>query len=513
MEMSEKRNFNDLWQNMVQSSGSKFDGDLKNFMGLFCDLLEIKEVDHAQREEFYIFYLDMSSLQMKVTEITPFFVTRITTDDKHEINNLFLKIKSKIYKENIQNQISFILVIGQTEFLKRLCKDSLLDLVIFDELKIKQIGSSEKPRGELIKICKDQINVQRLSPYETVDPVVGKMFYGRKWEMKQLVNRIDMNFVIAGCRKIGKSSLLLNAFHRMCESETTHPVFLDCYPYKAGKDFVEEVVTRLEIRELRRMTMDKFHNFLRRMKNKYKKRITFFMDEVDGLLENDKNNGWKLFYILSSAHAEGYCRFIITGYRVVFAETLNLLSPIFHFMEPIRIHDLDHDSAVALITQPIRDMGILFEERGQIIDRILKKTERQPNLIQFICKKLIEIESKRNKNIITYNDLLEVEKSSEYRHYMTDTFLVNFTNREQLVVFCMLDFEEFTLEDIDREMEKRGISLKLNEMERICAVLEMANVFRKTEKKYTFSNSALPEILRMDYDVHYISKKLVHEVD
>jgi hypothetical protein len=157
-------------------------------------------------------------------------------------------------------------------------------------------------------------------------------------------------------------------------------------------------------------------------------------------------------------------------------------------------------------------MGILFQDTGKIIDEIINQTARQPNLIQFICKKLVEIESERNANLITFNDLMEVEKSPEYRHYITDTFIINTTPIEALTVYCMVNYEEFTLKDIDEEMIKREIILKLNELERICTILEMANVLHKMDGKYRFSNPALPKILKEDYDMDFMIRKLSMEV-
>jgi hypothetical protein len=500
------------WQHLATSDHSTFDAAVTRFMDFFCEQLDVEKILSERKEEIFVYYLDMSSIQMKVSEITPFYITKIKSTDQLKINHVFLKIKNKIYENQFHDQVSFVVVIGQTGYFKTLCKDSLLDIVVLDQSSINQIIGAEKPRSALIKISRSQINVQRLSPYETIDPVVGRMFYGRKLEMQQLINSVDKNFVITGCRKIGKSSLILNAFQRMREEQNTFPVFLDCYPYKSIGEFVKQVVTRLEIRELRRMRVDKFHDFLRRMKKKYKKGITFILDEADRLLEIDKNYGWELFHILSSAHTEGYCRFIITGYRTVFEQSLNLDSPIYKFMEPIRIHDLDYDSARALITQPIGDMGIVLVERGKIIEEILKQTSRQPNMIQFICKKLIEIEGERNSNEITLEDVLAVEKSSEYRHYISDTFIVNANPIEQLIAFCMLDDNEFTLQEIDTELERKGISLESSELERICIILEMANVFHKEGKNYRFAHSVLSRILKEDYDRDYKTKKLLGEV-
>jgi hypothetical protein len=510
--MNNKGKFEFYWQNMKQSSDDTIDGEASKFLNFLCELLGIEKVHGEEKDGVLVYYLDMSSIKLKVTERTPFFIVTIRTSEEREINNLFLKIKAKIYENSLQDQVSFIIAIGKSDFFKTLCKDSLLDMVILDKSSLAQVAASEKYRSTFIKICKEQINVQRLSPYEIVDPVVGRMFYGRKLEMQQIINKIDTNFVIIGCRKIGKTSLILNAFRRMQKETTTFPIFLDCYPYKTADDFVKEVVTRLEIRDLRRMTIDKFHDFLRRMKNKYKKRITFILDEVDELLATDKQYGWKLFHILSAARNEGYCRFIISGYRTVFEESLSLSSPIFKFMEPVRINDIDQENASALITQPIRDMGIHIEDPGKIIEEILKQTARQPNLIQYTCKKLVEIESKRNTNIITFNDLLEVEKSSEYKHYITDAFILNSLTKEKLIVFCMLNYQEFSLKDINDVTEKKGLSLLSTELERICIILEMANVFHKSDGKYRFSNSALPKILKENYDMSYMINKLLMEV-
>jgi hypothetical protein len=510
--MSEAYKLTQFFQKMAIVEDSKFEGELLKFLDLFCTLMDIKIDSKEKEDDFYIFYLDMSSIQMRVSDTTPFFVTRINTGNRHHINNRFLKVKNKIYEDKLQDQVAFIIVTGQTDFFKILCKDSLLDLVVLDKNSLKQVSNEQKPRSALIKICKQQVSIQRLSPYEIVDPVVGRMFYGRKWEMQQLVNKADTNFVITGCRKIGKSSLLLNAYQMMRQEAATYPEFFDCYPYKKTEDFINEVVSRMEIKQLRRMRQEKFHHFLRRTRLKLKKRITFIMDEVDNLLESDKNNGWELFNILSAAQAEGYCRIIITGYRTVFEEILNLYSPIFKNLEFIRIHDLDHRSAVSLITQPIRDMGILFAETDKIIERILTQTSRQPNLIQFMCKKLIEIVEKRNANEITFEDILEVEKSAEYRNYISDTFIWNAIPIEKLVSFCMLDCDQFTFKEIDMEMEKRGISLEENDLQRICAILEMANVFRKVEGKYQFSNPVLPQILKKDYDPGHMIEKLSKEV-
>jgi hypothetical protein len=511
--MDIKSKFDNYWKSLVESDDSTFDAAVAKFVDFFCDRLEVEKVLNERKGKLFAYYLDMSFMQMSVSEITPLYIIKINTTDKHEINNIFLNIKNKIYENQFHKQISFVVVIGKAEYFKTLCKDSLLDIAVLDESDIIQIIEAEKPRSALIKISKSQISVQRLSPYETVDPVVGRMFYGRKWEMQQLINRVDKNFVITGCRKIGKSSLILNAYNQMREEESTFPVFLDCYPYRSIEDFVKQVVTRLEIRELRRMQVDKFHDFLRRMRKKYKKGITFILDEADRLLESDKNYNWELFHILSSAHTEGYCRFIISGYRTVFEQSQNLESPIYKMMETIRIHDLDNDSARALITQPIADLGIMLVEKEKIIDEILRQTSRQPNLIQFICKKLLEIEGKRNSNEITLDDVLAVEKSSEYRHHISDAFIINANPIEKLIVFCMLDYAEFTSEDIKEELEKKGISLSASELERICIILEMTNVFRKEGKNYRFANSVLPRILTEDdRDRDYMVKKLLKEV-
>lgn len=482
------------------------------FMELFSGLLECPLVSHESLIDFFLFYFDMSSIKVKFSEKTPFFFTQINTDEKHEINTRFLKIKSCIYEQNLQDQIAFIFVIGRTDYFRMLCRDSLLDLVILDENRVKEIIGSPKLRSEILKICNEQIQVHRLSPYEFVEPVVGKMFYGRDKEIKKLTRETDKNFVITGCRKIGKSSLILNAYHKMKISGSTHTEFIDCLTYKTTKDFVQQLTTRLDIREAWRMRVDKLADFLRRQHKRFHKTITLVLDEVDELLEYDKSFGWPLFSALNSAHNEGHCRFIITGFRKVFDACKHLDSPIYKFMESIPIYELDEISAKSLITQPIRDMGIVLCESQKLIDSISQVTTNNPNLIQFICKKLVEKESTQKKKEISYNDLVAVKKSAEFRNYISDTFIVNSLPLEKLTVFSLLDYKNFTLEDMDKELGKRGWSLTLNELEKLGTNMEMANVFRKKEKFYYFSNPLLPEILKEDYDRNFIIQKLLKEV-
>lgn len=511
--MEIKSEFDSLWGSMAQSSDKKFQIDTTKFIDFFGNLLEFAIVGRETNKNVHITYFDMSSIKMKVTARTPFFVVKILTDDRHEINDIFLMIKNEIYQNALQDQINFIIVVGETGYFSILIKDSLLDLAILDEDSLRQIVFDQKPTRQLTRVCRQQIKVHKLSPYETVNPVVGRMFYGRKHELELLLNKNDSNFVITGCRKIGKTSLILNAFFKMKDEKTTYPIFLDCYPYKSILDFIDQVVRRLEIRELRRMRIDKFHDFLRRMKKKYKKPITFVLDEVDGLLLNDKMREWELFNIMSSAHNEGYCRFIITGYRVVFEEMRNLKSPLYRFLEAISIHNLDRKSAANLITQPIRDLGIIFSDSPKIVDEILKQTDKNPNLIQFICKKLVEIESRRSKNEISHEDITEVIQSSEYRHYITDTFILNTTKIEQLMVLGMCENENFTDEDIYKKLESMGIRLNLNELEKNCINLEMANIFYKNGGQFKYANPALPQILREDFNPGFMIEKLVEEIN
>ncbi len=267
--------FDQVWQNMMESNEELFEGEVSKFMNFFCELLEVPLVDSEHSDGFQVSYIDISTIQMKVSETTPFFVTRINTKDEHEINSLFLRIKNKIYENNFQNYVCFITIVGNASFFKSLCKDSLLDLAVLDKNSINQVAESQKPKSAFIKACKEQINLQRLSPYEIVDPVVGRMFYGRKEEMKKLVYREDINFIITGCRKVGKSSLILNAYNQMRKNANIFPQFFDCYAYNTIDGFIKQVVNRLEIRELRRMSVEKIHHFLRRMKKKYKTKNTY----------------------------------------------------------------------------------------------------------------------------------------------------------------------------------------------------------------------------------------------
>ncbi len=132
-----------------------------------------------------------------------------------------------------------------------------------------------------------------------------------------------------------------------------------------------------------------FPDFLERMAQRYGGPIMFFLDEFDKVLtwhyEDDS-----LLNALRASSNQGHSRYIVGGFRDVMRAFSDLESPLYNFARPIRLKEFSREQAAAMILGPLEKLGVQFERRNDVVNRIFDETAGQPNLIQFYCSILVE---------------------------------------------------------------------------------------------------------------------------
>jgi len=201
--------------------------------------------------------------------------------------------------------------------------------------------------------------------------------------------------------------------------------------------------------------IDLFSNTLKTILNPNKKLIVI-LDEIDGLLMFDKENDYPLIRSFRSLFQEGYCQFILAGFEVLQNMKRDIHSPLYNFCEEIQLGPLEKKYAVDLITEPMANIGIRYENA---LDKelIMEYTSCHPNLIQFFCKQLIEhLEEDPDspgKRIVFRSDILNLF-NFEYENYVIDGFYMFYSDMddlEKLIVLLLIKDYPF----------KPGISLKM----------------------------------------------------
>ena len=274
----------------------------------------------------------MSEMRIELSDETPFYFVQNNYYDDSEIEKIFYQIKTSLYQRNLQETICFICIVGKEGSIKEMAISSYLDIVVLNRQNLYKIIESEHERRIFVNIIREQHGVSTISPFSSTRIPIGSMFYGRKEETQKVIrSNFDINFAVMGSRRIGKTSFILNLKRYLDNEDIYHTLFLDCYRINTTSEFIQQVISKLDVRSYNKVNVSTFHDFLKRMKNKYNKKIFLLLDEIDELLDYDKSFNWELSRIFHALASEDICKIIIAGFRKLYKELNNQNSPLFKY--------------------------------------------------------------------------------------------------------------------------------------------------------------------------------------
>lgn len=482
--------------------------------------------------DFPVYRMDFSAWRLRFSDHTP--VIYISAKDLAEMSprELFQSVREVVYSKGVVEQNPILLVDGGGEPLREEIRIHLLPVVVLDQADQERIQASRRASGELLDCISPQLDLSRLAPYETSKPVTGSRFFGREFDIRKVLQGTDSNFAVMGIRRIGKTSLLREIERRLREQITgdedaSNPspiLYMDCSSILTPEQFVQEVVRQLAPRELVRLEHRQFPiffpDFLARMSRQHKGILVFLLDEFDALLQIPFGSS-HLLDQLRTASNSGHCRFVIAGFREVLRAFTDLNSPLYNFANPLRLKEFSQDETRNLIVAPMESLGVRFERRNEVVDRIYDETGGQPNLIQYYCSILVEDLDRRRERIISPDNLAHVNDDEDFRGFVVNTFLDNTSHLEKALVYSVLldakadnlDISEsrFTVEEMDGSLNRRGITLPLSDLEDSCRQLELAGIFAKQGHHYHFATPVFPDVLRDGYNLEFQLGKLREE--
>jgi hypothetical protein len=156
------------------------------------------------------------------------------------------------------------------------------------------------------------------------------------------------------------------------------------------------------------------------------------------------------------------------------------------------------------------------------VNRIFDETAGQPNLIQFYCSILVEQLDQQRSRTVSPESLFSVYTNEDFRAFVLSTFMDNTTHLEKAIVFAVTADGEaceepfaaehpFGVETIDKLLEARGLEVPLSDLDMACRNLEVAGTFTSRGRLYRFATPVFPRMLRENYDVDYLFRKIQGE--
>ena len=489
--------------------------------------LEYRMIGAQSALGYELFYIDLSSWKLRLSERTPIVHVKSADLEGSSPRQILQSLQDVIRERGWQRRIVLVLLDGDSRSLKQHARSPLQTLALIGAEDQERILASRRPSGELLDVISAQVPVSILAPYNTSSPVTGSCFFDRGYEVARILGNPDVNYAVLGIRRIGKTSLLREVERLLRErsgavtdGDSSHILFLDCSDLLERDALVEEVVRKLNPRELRRLHMQNyafyFPDFLERMKRAYGTKLIFLLDEIDDLIVLHGGD-WDLFRTLRAAANKGVCQYVVAGFREAQRQLHNLSSPFYNFADEIRLSEFTRQHARELIVTPMQNLGVHFKDEGAIVTRIYEETAGHPNLIQFYCTILMRQLELTGQRELSPGSLVDVYGDDVFRNHLLRSFIDNTENREKAIVYSILQEEcfrpecDFSQEDVDVTLRKHGLLLTHQQLNDAVDVLMLAGVLRQEAQRFSFTSPVFVKILRQSYNLGYLLDRIKDE--
>jgi len=397
--------------------------------------------------------------------------------------------------------------------LAHLLRQATHDFIVLDGHALRRLLAARDHSRELVEIILSQVDLTVVSPYVTSGPVPANMFFGREAELKTIVRTVrDTNFAIVGGRKIGKTSILARVLHLLQEIPEYHPFYLDCQAVHSYEDFFETVETMWRL-ELPARTPEAFRRVITDLPTRYPLRtIVMLFDEIDGLLAYDIERGESLFRVFRALSQELALRFVFCGDKVLNNALHNPHLAFFNFCNRMVLSYLRPEEARRVVTDPMHEMGVVLEEDGDLAAQIIDYAACHPNMVQYLCQKLIERINQRRERLIRRSDVESVGRSTEYAEYFAEVLWGSTTSLERLITLWLLERNHLTLGETAQTLDTAGVAVPLDHLEEAFESLTLYSILRREGPQYTFAAPALARVLRRGTDVYGSATSYLEEL-
>ena len=410
----------------------------------------------------------------------------------------------------------FIFVMGETNKDVESQLKTMTDIVTVFNGDIKKIVLAKFPPDSFRTFIKKHITLHLISPYQTRGHVEPSFFRGRSREINTIFAHNTKNFAIYGSRRIGKTSLLTKIVEILINSKMENTaslvnvIFLNC-----ERGIKNEAILCKEL--AKQVGVDNPGELSELADNIYdinKGVTTIVIDEIDELLRNisveEANAIMGKFRALADM---GYLRIIVAGFMTLHRFFSDIRSPVYNFMDPIRLGFLDENDAIELVRLPMLALGVDYEKDYSTIKQLLHRTSMHPNLIQIMCDELVKLMDKNHERTITSEHITEVFHSNIFSEYVNNIFFINASRLSQLIILLNLLEKPFPEKIIYEKIRKQCPRIQLQKINQALEELVLSFILNKKGSMYSYFYSRFPEIMKRQHDIDILIEKLTEELN
>ncbi len=423
------------------------------------DLIEIGFKRHRpikKEDDFETHFLDLSELKLCTSRFTPFIISkRLSGHDK--INTSVFKIVLKEFVESarlVRHGFSVLVVGGEYDQAALPPLEELGDkgATIIGKNEIEQIekATDKESKYKVIGSClKAYLGLRALSPYVRYRPAVAGRFFGRRQTLTRiLAGKQGSNYTFIGNRRIGKTSILREIKDRL---EIKYKVnenirFADIYGANCDNalDVIHGISSALDLGsyayqlEKDPSKIKQFPKKIREIPDKSNMAVAVFIDELDNILEFDRQGGqkYRLMNLLREAFEHESCQIFFAGFRRVIAASYDKDHPLWNFTKKEMLSRFQREETVEMVTLPLTRLGIDIDNSTAI--SIYRETGGHPELVQMFCEIIIDNVESRGTLPNSTELLMQVFNEEEMERTVSRTFIANTDPYERLLCYLLV---------------------------------------------------------------------------
>jgi len=391
--------------------------------------------------------------------------------------------------------------IEKTEFeaLLSRAQSRSVDLVIAGQQDLLGLLASQDARQALRHLVLSHVRLRSgLSPYVSTGPTTDNMFFGRSTELRDVTEHAaESSFAVIGGRRIGKTSLMQRLHRIRLPGAGYYSIYHDCSLTPTLADF-----RRTPIREWRPFPPDAGpHSFADLFDAATIDRpLVLLLDEADKLILHDQAAHWEFFNSLRGLANMRRAQVVLSGERSLRGALRDPSSPLFNFAHELLLGPLDFDAVKELVIHPLSQLEIdLGDQPMQIVSRIYQFTSGHPNVVQRLCRRLLDVASVSSARRITSADVETIIRDPDFqREDFLYTFWEAATPLEKLVSLLMCDDPQVrSLGAVRQALSTRcNLNVKAKDVdETLQQLVDLRSLLRRTQTGYDFAVEAFPLVV------------------
>lgn len=343
----------------------------------------------------------------------------------------------------------------------------------------------------------DHVDLNSVSPFVTTGPTPDTMFFGREKELRAIADHIgSASYTILAGRRIGKTSILGRLHRVRLPAAGFRTLYHDCSTTPRYEAFLNATI--LDWRpELPPGAPTTFGQLFR--SPPIDKPLALLLDEADKLIPSDRANGWPLFNALRELINSGRAQVVLSGERTLREALQDPTSPLFNFANEMFLGPLDFRSVEELVTRPMKQLEIELVGEKAIVDRIWAFTSGHPNVVQRLCRRLIERLNQQGTRRVALADVDAVIEDPQFQEIdFLETFWEAATPLEKIITLVLShEARTYRLKEVNRLLsEQADIQPSATATkDALDWLVDLRSILKRSQAGYEFAVEAFPLVL------------------